>query len=184
MAEFTTTSEDEQHQQPRQAQRPSPPRGAPQHSAAPREPAKQHGRQQQREQHRRRHYPRNRVYRPRISFLNAFEEQCIRALRVSRQVVADICSLLHAELLPAGPSSISLPVAVKVTTALNFFASRLFQGATGDIAGVSQSSAHKCIRQVTDGLFRRALHYVNFPMDDLSHMKRAVGFHAVAGCRT
>ncbi|XP_067824750.1 uncharacterized protein [Heptranchias perlo] len=103
MAAFIISSDDEQHHHPRQARCPPPPRGAPQRSAAPQEPAQEHGGQQQRERCRRRHYPRHRVYRPRLSFLDLSEEQCIRRLRVSRQVVADICSLLHAELLPAGP---------------------------------------------------------------------------------
>ncbi|XP_067840442.1 HCLS1-binding protein 3 isoform X4 [Heptranchias perlo] len=44
----------------------------------------------------------------------------------------------------------------------------------------SLSSAHKCIRQVTDCLFRRVSQYVNFPVDDLSQTERAVGFHTVA----
>ncbi|XP_067838443.1 putative nuclease HARBI1 [Heptranchias perlo] len=54
-------------------------------------------------------------------------------------------------------------------------------GATGDIDGGSQTSAHKCIRQVTDGFFRSASQYVIFLMDNLSQTERAVGFHSVAG---
>ncbi|XP_067838442.1 putative nuclease HARBI1 [Heptranchias perlo] len=100
---------------------------------------------------------------------------------MSHQVVADICSLLHAELLSAGPGSISLPIAVKVTATLNFFTSGSSQDATGDIAGISQSSAYKCIRQVIDGLFRRALQYVNFPNDEFSQTERTVGFHSMVG---
>ncbi|XP_067858713.1 putative nuclease HARBI1 [Heptranchias perlo] len=176
-----TSSEDEQHHQPCRPRRPPLTRGAPQHGAVTHPPAQQEGGQPQREMRRRRHYPRHRVYRPRLSFLDLSEEQCIWRLRVSRQVVADICSLLNDELFPDGPSIIFLPFTVKVTTALNFFASGSFQGATGDITGVSQSSARKCIRQVTNGLFHRASHYINFPMDDRSQMERAVGFHAVAG---
>ncbi|XP_067833072.1 putative nuclease HARBI1 [Heptranchias perlo] len=89
--------------------------------------------------------------------------------------------LLHAELFPAGSGGHALPVAVKVTTALNFFTSGSFQGATSDITRTSQSTEHKCIRKVTEGLFARVLDYVNFPCDDISQTERAVGFNSLAG---
>ncbi|XP_067854386.1 putative nuclease HARBI1 [Heptranchias perlo] len=66
-------------------------------------------------------------------------------------------------------------------TVLNFIASGSFQGTTGDISRVSQSSAHKCIRQVMDGLFTRESDYVNFPCDNISQNELAVGFASLAG---
>ncbi|XP_067838412.1 putative nuclease HARBI1 [Heptranchias perlo] len=55
------------------------------------------------------------------------------------------------------------------------------RGATGDISRVFQSSALKCIRQVTDGLFARASDNVNFLRDDISQIEWAVGFASLAG---
>ncbi|XP_067852837.1 putative nuclease HARBI1 [Heptranchias perlo] len=130
---------------------------------------------------RRRHYPCKRVYRQRLTFLDLSEELCQRRLRLSQQVVTDICSLLQEQLLPAGLGGHGLPVAVKVTTALHFFAPGSFQCATGDISTVCQSSARKCIRQVMDGLFARASNYIHFPRDDNSQNEWAVGFASLAG---
>ncbi|XP_067825274.1 putative nuclease HARBI1 [Heptranchias perlo] len=92
-----------------------------------------------------------------------------------------MCSLLGEELLPAGPGGHALPVAVKVPTALSFFASGSFQSVTGDISRVYQSAAPNCIRQVRDGLFARAVSFVNFPCDDKSQNERALGFASLAG---
>ncbi|XP_067855250.1 putative nuclease HARBI1 [Heptranchias perlo] len=93
-------------------------------------------------------------------------------------MVADICSLLEEELLPAGPGGHALPVVVKVTTDCKFFASGSFQGVTGDISRVS----HKCIRQMTDGRwFARTEWYVNFPCNDISQNERAFGLTCLVG---
>ncbi|XP_043533702.1 putative nuclease HARBI1 [Chiloscyllium plagiosum] len=138
-------------------------------------------RSQAKERTRRRLYPANRVYRPRVTFLELSEEDCLRRLRFSKQAVSDLCSLLQQDLMPAGPGGHALPVAVKVTTALNFFASGSFQGAAGDISHISQSAVHKCIKQVTNALFARANDYICFPMDESSQDDRASGFSALAG---
>ncbi|XP_041068236.1 putative nuclease HARBI1 [Carcharodon carcharias] len=149
--------------------------------AAQRRAVGPHRRSHTKETTRRRLYPANRVYRPRVTFLELSEEECLRRLRFSKQVVSDLCNLLQQDLMPAGPGGHALPVAVKVTTALNFFASGSFQGATGDISHISQSAVHKCIKQVTNALFARANDYICFPMDASSQNDRAMGFAAVAG---
>ncbi|XP_067848358.1 pirin isoform X1 [Heptranchias perlo] len=121
-----------------------------------------------------------REYRQRLIFLDLSEEQSPRRLRLSHQVIADVCRLLQEELLRAGPGGHALPVVVKVNTALNFITSRSFQGSTGDITRISQSSVHKCIRQVTD-LVCQGIDYVNFPIEDISQTERAVSFHSLTG---
>uniref|UniRef100_UPI00398ED6F8 G-protein coupled receptor 35-like n=1 Tax=Pristiophorus japonicus TaxID=55135 RepID=UPI00398ED6F8 len=62
-----------------------------------------------------------------MNFLDMTEQQCFRRLGLSCQVIADSCSLLEDELLPRGPGGHALTVAVKITTALNFFTSASFQ---------------------------------------------------------
>ncbi|XP_067884148.1 putative nuclease HARBI1 [Heterodontus francisci] len=74
-----------------------------------------------------------------------------------------------------------MPAALKVTAALNFYASGSFQGSTGDLCGVSQSAVHCWIKEVTDALYRRAGDYVHFRTDADSQAEMAVGFGAIAG---
>ncbi|XP_067830904.1 putative nuclease HARBI1 [Heptranchias perlo] len=166
---FSTISERKAHHRPRQAWRAV--MGV---AAAPKGAAERQRGVQRRGQRLRRHYPRERVYRQRLSVLDLSEEQCLRRLRLSGQLVADTCRLLHAELIPTGTGGHALTVAVKATTALNFFASGSSQDAIGDVTRISQSSAHKCVRQVTDGMFAGASDYVNSPIDDISQAERAV----------
>uniref|UniRef100_UPI00398E5D69 putative nuclease HARBI1 n=1 Tax=Pristiophorus japonicus TaxID=55135 RepID=UPI00398E5D69 len=85
-----------------------------------------------------------------MNFLDMTEHQRLRRVRVSCQVMVDICSLLEQNLLPSGSGGHTLPVAVKVITTLNFFATRFFQGSAADISRRSQSAAHRYVTQVQD----------------------------------
>ena len=68
-----------------------------------------------------------RVYRPRHTYLSLSEEECRRKLRLTRQAVTDICHLLADELGTDARCPYALPVEVKVTAALHFYASGSFQ---------------------------------------------------------
>ncbi|XP_067890536.1 putative nuclease HARBI1 [Heterodontus francisci] len=70
-----------------------------------------------------------------------------------------------------------------ITAALNFYASGSFQGSTRDMCGVSQSTVPHCIKEVTNGLLRRAGDYVHYRTDPESQSERAIGFGAIAGFR-
>uniref|UniRef100_UPI00398F24A5 putative nuclease HARBI1 n=1 Tax=Pristiophorus japonicus TaxID=55135 RepID=UPI00398F24A5 len=105
------------------------------------------------------------------------EQLCQRRLRLLHQVMADICSLLDQTLLSRGPSGHTLPVVVKVTSALNFFA---FQGSAADSCRISQSVTHSCITQATNGMFHKSANDVNFATDEASVTERALSFVTLA----
>ncbi|XP_072327009.1 LOW QUALITY PROTEIN: putative nuclease HARBI1 [Scyliorhinus torazame] len=130
---------------------------------------------------RRRHPMRHRVYRDRVSFEDLTEVACRRRLRLSRETVGHICHLM-AHLEPRGTGGErAIPVRVKVTVALNFFATGSFQSPSGNLCGISQASVHRCIRAVTDGLHAVAARYINFPEDHVHQAARASQFAAVVG---
>uniref|UniRef100_UPI00398F29CD putative nuclease HARBI1 n=1 Tax=Pristiophorus japonicus TaxID=55135 RepID=UPI00398F29CD len=64
---------------------------------------------------------------------------------------------------------------MKVTIALNFYASGSFQGATADISNISQFVAHCSICDVRDALYRRRMEY------ETTVFIRIVGFPMVQG---
>uniref|UniRef100_UPI00398E69EC putative nuclease HARBI1 n=1 Tax=Pristiophorus japonicus TaxID=55135 RepID=UPI00398E69EC len=142
-----------------------------------------HGLQRNRRGHRRvgrRPYP-PRVYREHRSYLQLSEEQCITRLRFRKDVLTEICQLLQADLQPTSANRTALPVEVKVTAALAFYASGSFQAAAGDICSISQHAAHSCIHQVTRALYARRMDFINFPMSSDSQIERALGFGRIAG---
>ncbi|XP_038648888.1 putative nuclease HARBI1 [Scyliorhinus canicula] len=128
-----------------------------------------------------RRYPTHRVYRPRQSYLGMTEEQCLQRLKLSREAVTELCHLLNGDLQTQSTISTALPVAVKVTTALNFYALGSFQASTGNICSVSQFAVHRSITEVTDALFCRADNFISFPIDQQHQQQRATHFYRFAG---
>ena len=117
---------------------------------------------------------RERLYRPRQTYFSLSEEECRRKLRLTRQAVTDVCHLLADELGTDAPCPYAFPVAVKVTAALHFNASGLFQ--------------HP-LSSVTSGVVQHAVEYIQFPVtpDSQERAKQAFwakyGFPGVLGYR-
>ena len=105
-----------------------------------------------------------RVHRPRTTFLALTEAQCSRKLHLSRQVVTDICHLLADDLETTVRCPNALPVAVKVTAALYFFATGSLQHPLSSIGGMAQSAVSSAIHAVTSSLVRHASEFIRFPM--------------------
>ncbi|XP_059494106.1 putative nuclease HARBI1 [Stegostoma tigrinum] len=72
-------------------------------------------------------------------------------------------------------------MAVKVTTALSFYALGSFQASTGSICSVSQFAVHRSIIEVTDALFCRADNFICFPIDEQHQQQRATHSYRFAG---
>ncbi|XP_067890524.1 putative nuclease HARBI1 [Heterodontus francisci] len=100
---------------------------------------------------------------------------------MSREAVTHLCALLNEDLQQMGFGGHPLLVALKVTVALNLYTSASFQGPTGDLCGVTQSAVHRCIREVTDALYRRAGDHVRFRTDPERQAQRVIGFASIAG---
>ncbi|XP_043540895.1 putative nuclease HARBI1 isoform X2 [Chiloscyllium plagiosum] len=137
------------------------------------------GRRQARDQERR-PYSR-RVFRNRTSYLNLSEEQCVQRLGFSRDAVTELCQLVQEQLQPRTRAWTALPVAVKVTVALNFYTTGSFQAASGLINDITQYAIHCCIRDVTEVLYSKRNQFISFSMETESQEERARGFCQIAG---
>ena len=91
------------------------------------------------------------------------ETQCRRELRLSRQAVTDICHLVSADIEPDANCPSALPVAVKVTAALYFYAGGALQTHLSSLGGMSQSSISLAVHAVTKSLLRHAREFITFP---------------------
>ncbi|XP_067839740.1 putative nuclease HARBI1 [Heptranchias perlo] len=124
-------------------------------------------------------YPQQ-VFREHFSYVNFSEEQCHRCLCFLKEAVTALCHLLQLQVEPRTRAWTALPVAVKVTVAFNFYATRSFQAAAGDISDIAHLTVHRCIREVTEVLYRRKNAFISFPMDRAKHDERALDFACIA----
>uniref|UniRef100_UPI00398E53C4 putative nuclease HARBI1 n=1 Tax=Pristiophorus japonicus TaxID=55135 RepID=UPI00398E53C4 len=102
-------------------------------------------------------------------------------LRFRKEVLRELCKVLRPDLEPHTRLMIALSVETKVIIALNFYAIGSFQSATANISNISQFSAHRSIRQVTDALYRRRVDYISFPMMRNKQVDRQAGFSRISG---
>ncbi|XP_067890785.1 putative nuclease HARBI1 [Heterodontus francisci] len=96
-------------------------------------------------------------------------------------MVTVICRILQHDLQPLGFGGNPMPVALKVTAALDFFASGSFQGSMGYRRDLSQSATHKCIKEVTNALFPHANDFIYKPVHEDSQPARSAAFGAITG---
>ncbi|XP_067859159.1 putative nuclease HARBI1 [Heptranchias perlo] len=89
--------------------------------------------------------------------------------------------LLQPQLEPRTRAWTALPVAVKISMALNVYATDSFQAAAGDISDIIQFVVHHCIREVTETLYTRRRTFISFPMDRVKQDERALGSAHIAG---
>uniref|UniRef100_UPI00398F485F putative nuclease HARBI1 n=1 Tax=Pristiophorus japonicus TaxID=55135 RepID=UPI00398F485F len=122
-----------------------------------------------------------RVYRCQFSFLELSDEQCLRRLRFRKEVLRELCYVLCQDLEPHKRLKTALTIETKVTIALNFYATGSFQSATADISNISQFSAYRSVRQVTDALYRRRVDYISFPVTSDKQVEQQAGFAHIAG---
>ncbi|XP_067899186.1 putative nuclease HARBI1 [Heterodontus francisci] len=100
---------------------------------------------------------------------------------MSREDVTHLCALLNDDSQPMRFGGHPMLVVLKITVALNFYASELFWGSTGNMCGVSQSSVHHCIKEVTNALFKRASDHIRYRTDPERQAEGAIGRGAIAG---
>uniref|UniRef100_A0A3B4A7E8 Putative nuclease HARBI1 n=1 Tax=Periophthalmus magnuspinnatus TaxID=409849 RepID=A0A3B4A7E8_9GOBI len=105
-----------------------------------------------------------RVHKNRSTYLSLTEEECLQSLHLSREVVNEVCHLLAEDLSSKIPSfPYSVPVAVRVISALHFFATGSVQNPLGSTGGISQTTVSGAITAVSKALVQRAANFIVFP---------------------
>ncbi|XP_067894246.1 putative nuclease HARBI1 [Heterodontus francisci] len=99
--------------------------------------------------------------------------------RLSKEAITNLCAMLQDKSQPMEFCGHPMPVALKVTVALNFYAFGSFQGSTGGMCGVSQVAAHLCIKEMTNALLKRAGDYVCHRTNPDSQAKWTISFGAI-----
>uniref|UniRef100_UPI00398EA4E4 putative nuclease HARBI1 n=1 Tax=Pristiophorus japonicus TaxID=55135 RepID=UPI00398EA4E4 len=130
---------------------------------------------------RRNYYSPERLDRERLSFEMMLEELCVSRLHFSKETIGRLCDMLKDDLQTRSTTRIALSVSMKVTTALNFFASGSFQAGTGDVSNISQFAARSCIHQITDAILHRGNELIHFDLSAPQQRTSALAFYRIAG---
>uniref|UniRef100_A0A8C6WLY0 DDE Tnp4 domain-containing protein n=1 Tax=Neogobius melanostomus TaxID=47308 RepID=A0A8C6WLY0_9GOBI len=96
-----------------------------------------------------------RVYKHRTTYLSLTEKDCLKSLHLPRHVVTEVCHLLSKEL----GSKTTFPLAVRVTSALRFFAT----GSMSSADGIAKRSMISFVASVSQELVRHADKFIVFP---------------------
>ncbi|MGH0165421.1 UNVERIFIED_CONTAM: hypothetical protein FKN15_053481 [Acipenser sinensis] len=137
--------------------------------------------QQEREGRRRQPYPHPRIIRPRPTYLDLTPMQVLHRYRLDSGTITELCDMLNSELESTTARSHAIPVPVKVTAALHFYATGAIQTTAGDRSGISQSSMSKMLTDVTNALYRRATQYIKFPKFEAEQNNTKHAFYQLAG---
>ena len=107
---------------------------------------------------------RQRIFRDRINPLDHLDDTALfRRYRLPRHCVLDLIREMEPHLERTTQRSHSLPVSIQVLCALRFYAGGCFQKDSGDIHGISQASASRCIDAVSTVFCALSKQYIKFP---------------------
>lgn len=98
-----------------------------------------------------------RIERPRITYLMLTEKECLHSLHLSRHVVTEVCHVL--EDLAA---KTTYPLAVRVTAALHFLATGSMH-TMSMFEGISLTTLNSFVAAVSQELVRHAAMFIEFP---------------------
>lgn len=104
-----------------------------------------------------------RIERPRTTYLMLTEKECLRSLHLSRQVVTEVCHILEEGLA----EKTTYPLAVRVTTALHFFATGSLD-TLSVFEGIASTTLISFIACVSQELVRLASRFIKFPSSPAS----------------
>lgn len=123
-----------------------------------------------------------RVYRDRLNPLEMGEEEVRERYRFRPPTILWLVDLLRPDLERPTQRSQALPVLYVVCLGLRFLATGGFLLTVGDLAGVSKSTACRCVMSFLTALCRRIAQFVHFPRGaQVRPIQDA--FYAIAGER-
>lgn len=100
-----------------------------------------------------------RIHRPRTTYLPLTESECLHSLHLPRHVVTEVCHLLEKNLA----SKTTFPLAVRVVNALHFLATGSMQGPLSSGEGIATTTMINFISAVSHELVQHAAKFIVFP---------------------
>ena len=113
-------------------------------------------------------------------------EQFRSRYRLTKVGFRELLAIIRPDICAHNDRGKPIPADIQLLLTLRFYATGTFQLACGDLCDISQPSASRIIKRVSEVIARLKKHYINFPADDMLHqMKldfwRIGGFPNVVG---
>ena len=125
-----------------------------------------------------------RTFRERVSTLeNMRNEEVVSRYRLDKEAISEVLDVIAADIQHKTKKSHATPAITQLLVALRFFATGTFQSVVGDLHGVSQATASRCIRSVALAIAHSEdpLLNIQFPTNAHDQIRTKEQFHDIAG---
>ncbi|XP_023931601.1 putative nuclease HARBI1 [Lingula anatina] len=108
------------------------------------------------------------------------DEEFRRRYRLTKDAFQELLRLVTPMIAPHNERGNPIPADIQLLLTLRFYATGTFQMACGDLCDISQSSASRIIKRVSEGIASLKPQFIRFPEgQELQNMK--LGFWRIAG---
>jgi hypothetical protein len=95
------------------------------------------------------------------------EEQFRSRFRLTKDGFWEILNIIEADISAHNERGNPIPAEIKLLLTLRYYATGTFQEACGDLCDISQPSASRIIKRVSEAIARLKIHYIQFPTADM-----------------
>ncbi len=95
------------------------------------------------------------------------EEQFRSRFRLTKDGFREMLNIIEADISAHNERGNPIPAEIKLLLTLRYYATDTFQEACGDLCYISQPSASRIIKCVSEAIARLKIHYIQFPTADM-----------------
>ena len=95
------------------------------------------------------------------------EERSRRRFRLTKDGFREVLNIIEEDISVHNERRNPIPAGIKLLLALRYYATGTFQQACGDLCDISQPSASRIIKQVSEAIARLKSQYIKFPTADM-----------------
>ena len=99
------------------------------------------------------------------------EEQFRSRFRLTKDGFHEMLNIIEADIFPHNERGNPIPAEIRLLLTLCYYATGTFQEACGDLCGLSQPSASRIFKCVSEAIARLKIHYTKFPTRVICYRK-------------
>ena len=125
---------------------------------------------------------RQRLFEDRRNPMLIYDARKIRKkFRLFPNHIHELYDMIRYDIDPITARSHAIPGMIKLLTTLRFYATGTFNDTIGELSGISESSALRCVDQVTDAILRKRRDFIRWPQTEDEFRQIKSDFYDLAG---